>query len=41
MTEQIDTGTDELLATLQAGVLTQTMNRPEARHSLPGQMPTA
>ena len=41
MTEQIDTGTDELLATLQAGVLTLTMNRPEARNSLTGKMTTA
>ena len=41
MTGQIDTGTDELLATLQAGVLTLTMNRPEARNSLTGKMSTA
>ena len=41
MTGQIDTGTDELLATLQAGVLTLTMNRPEARNALTGKMSAA
>jgi 2-(1,2-epoxy-1,2-dihydrophenyl)acetyl-CoA isomerase len=30
----IDTGTTELLATLQSGVLTLTMNRPEARNAM-------
>ena len=32
--QQIDTGTPELLATLEQGVLTLTMNRPEARNAL-------
>ena len=41
MTGQIDTGTDELLATLQAGVLTLTMNRAEARNALTGKMSAA
>ena len=41
MTGQIDTGTDELLANLQAGVLTLTMNRPEARNALTGKMSAA
>lgn len=30
----LDTGTPELLATLEAGVLTLTMNRPEARNAM-------
>lgn len=30
----IDTGTDDLLATLQEGVLTLTLNRPEARNAM-------
>ena len=34
MTAQIDTGTDTLLATLDAGVATLTMNRPEARNAI-------
>ena len=29
MGDQIDTGTDDLLASLDAGVLTLTLNRPE------------
>ncbi len=33
-TQSIDTGTPELLATLEQGVLTLTMNRPEARNAL-------
>ena len=32
--QQIDTGMPELLATLEQGVLTLTMNRPEARNAL-------
>ena len=32
--QQIDTGTPELLASLDQGVLTLTMNRPEARNAL-------
>ena len=34
MTDQIDTGTLELLARLQDGVLTLTLNRPEARNAM-------
>jgi 2-(1,2-epoxy-1,2-dihydrophenyl)acetyl-CoA isomerase len=30
----IDTGTTDLLATLEAGVLTLTMNRPEAKNAM-------
>ena len=35
---QIDTGTTELLASLEAGVLTLTMNRPQARNAMTGAM---
>ena len=39
MTETIlDTGTQDLLATLDAGVLTLTLNRPEARNAMTGEM---
>ena len=34
MTDQIDTGTLDLLATLKEGVLTLTLNRPEARNAM-------
>jgi 2-(1,2-epoxy-1,2-dihydrophenyl)acetyl-CoA isomerase len=34
----IDTGTDDLLATLDEGVLTLTLNRPEARNAMSGSM---
>ena len=34
----IDTGTDHLLANLDAGVLTLTFNRPEARNALSGDL---
>ena len=34
MGDQIDTGTDDLLASLDAGVLTLTLNRPEARNAM-------
>jgi 2-(1,2-epoxy-1,2-dihydrophenyl)acetyl-CoA isomerase len=34
MTDQIDTGTLDLLATLNEGVLTLTLNRPEARNAM-------
>ena len=37
----IDTGTNDLLATLDAGVLTLTLNRPEARNAMTGAMTTA
>jgi 2-(1,2-epoxy-1,2-dihydrophenyl)acetyl-CoA isomerase len=30
----IDTGTPDLLATLDAGVLTLTLNRPDARNAM-------
>jgi 2-(1,2-epoxy-1,2-dihydrophenyl)acetyl-CoA isomerase len=35
---EIDTGTTDLLATLDAGVLTLTLNRPEARNAMSGDM---
>ena len=41
MGEQIDTGTSELLASLEDGVLTLTLNRPEARNAMSGGMTTA
>jgi 2-(1,2-epoxy-1,2-dihydrophenyl)acetyl-CoA isomerase len=34
MTDRIDTGTQDLLAALQGGVLTLTLNRPEARNAM-------
>ena len=37
----IDTGTTDLLADLDAGVLTLTLNRPEARNAMSGAMNTA
>ena len=37
-TNAIDTGTDHLLAELDSGALTLTMNRPEARNALSGEM---
>ncbi len=37
----IDTGTNDLLATLDAGVLTLTLNRPEARNAMTGAMTAA
>ena len=36
--EEIDTGTNDLLASLDDGVLTLTMNRPEARNAMSGAM---
>jgi len=41
MATQIDTGTTELLAEVDEGVLTLTMNRPEARNAMTGTMTTA
>ncbi len=41
MTTQIETGTTELLAELDEGVLTLTMNRPEARNAMTGVMTAA
>ena len=38
MTTAIDTGTPDLLASLDAGVLTLTMNRPEARNAMSAAM---
>lgn len=38
MTTNIDTGTPDLLASLDAGVLTLTMNRPEARNAMSAAM---
>ena len=38
MTTPIDTGTPDLLASLDAGVLTLTMNRPEARNAMSAAM---
>ena len=32
--QHLDTGTQDLLATLDAGVLTLTLNRPEARNAM-------
>lgn len=37
----IDTGTNDLLATLDAGILTLTLNRPEARNAMSGAMTAA
>jgi 2-(1,2-epoxy-1,2-dihydrophenyl)acetyl-CoA isomerase len=34
MTDRIDTGTQDLLAALEGGVLTLTLNRPEARNAM-------
>ena len=39
--QMIDTGTNELLATLDAGILTLTLNRPEARNAMSGGMMAA
>jgi 2-(1,2-epoxy-1,2-dihydrophenyl)acetyl-CoA isomerase len=36
--DQIDTGTQDLLANLDEGVLTLTMNRPQARNAMSGEM---
>ena len=38
MADNIDTGTADLLATLDAGVLTLTLNRPEARNAMSREM---
>ena len=37
----IDTGTPDLLADLDAGVLTLTLNRPQARNAMSGAMTSA
>src|SRR5580765_6041940 len=41
MAGQIDTGTTELLASMDDGILTLTMNRPEARNAMTGPMTAA
>ena len=41
MANEIDTGTTELLAALDGGILTLTMNRPEARNAMTGTMTAA
>ena len=41
MAESVNTGTDDLLAELDDGVLTLTMNRPEARNAMSGEMTAA
>ncbi len=41
MATQIETGTTELLAAVDDGVLTLTMNRPEARNAMTGTMTAA
>jgi len=38
MTKAIDTGTSDLLASLEDGVLTLTLNRPDARNAMSGPM---
>ncbi len=40
-TKQIDTGTQDLLASLESGVLTITLNRPEARNAMSREMNVA
>jgi 2-(1,2-epoxy-1,2-dihydrophenyl)acetyl-CoA isomerase len=41
MAHDIDTGTTDLLASLEEGVLTLTLNRPEARNAMSGAMTAA
>jgi 2-(1,2-epoxy-1,2-dihydrophenyl)acetyl-CoA isomerase len=41
MAQDIDTGTTDLLASLDEGVLTLTLNRPEARNAMSGAMTAA
>ena len=41
MSASIDTGTEDLLASLDEGVLTLTLNRPEARNAMSGAMTDA
>ncbi len=41
MSQDIDTGTTDLLASLDDGVLTLTLNRPEARNAMSGAMTAA
>jgi len=39
--QEIDTGTEDLRASLDEGVLTLTLNRPEARNAMSGAMTAA
>src|SRR5271169_4376431 len=39
--QEIDTGTTDLIASLDDGVLTLTLNRPEARNAMSGPMTAA
>ena len=39
--QAIDTGTEDLLASLDDGVLTLTLNRPDARNAMSGAMTAA
>ena len=41
MESNIDTGTEDLLASLDEGVLTLTLNRPQARNAMSGEMTAA
>ena len=41
MAETVNTGTEDLLGELDSGVLTLTMNRPEARNAMSGEMTAA
>jgi 2-(1,2-epoxy-1,2-dihydrophenyl)acetyl-CoA isomerase len=41
MSNKVETGTQDLLADLTDGVLTLTMNRPEARNAMSGEMTAA
>ncbi len=41
MSEAVNTGTEDLLAELHQGVLTLTLNRPEARNAMSGEMTAA
>ena len=41
MSETVNTGTDDLLGEIDDGVLTLTMNRPEARNAMSGEMTAA
>ena len=41
MQQTIDTGTEDLLASLEEGVFTLTLNRPEARNAMSGEMTAA
>ena len=38
---KVNTGTDDLLATIEGGVAVITLNRPEARNAMSGEMNAA